>query len=404
MPTDPNAKPTPNAASDAEAQLSAGAGGDKPAGAPTEELKPEDMAYTGRAAILREIAARAKEDRRQELIDNGHDPDQVIDVDAEALRRDNQDDGAEAGADDHATTADTDAAAAAGTGVAAPAGAPAAGSTTAKRKFKVNGKDVEFSDQEIEAIVQKHATADTRLEKATQLLEEANRRAAAVDPSGGAPRGPAPSAASGAADVRTDDAPALTRERAIELTRAIQYGNPEEATDALIEVFGMTRGAAEVAQGNMRGMNPEQIQQYVARTMTEYTAFEKARSLLDLPPEQGGYADIWSDPILQAQFRRRDDEIIDAAVAEKKPAPSYAERYATIAKELREWRDGVVQKHAKPSNPNPTLDKREQRKAAAPATVRGGDARAPAAPTDTRPKSRNEVLDGMRAARNQTRI
>lgn len=385
-----------------------GASGNEPGGAteaPPIVLRPEDMAYSRRSKELNEIVARARDTRRQELVDNGYNPDETTNVDEAAESRERTADAAaDAAADEAARTREEQEeeaaapAAPAATPAAQPPSTPAAPAAST-RKFVIDGEEREFTEEQIRAYVQKGAFADEKLEKANRLFEQATALMSAASAQ------PAPSAATSAADVRADDPPVMTRERAAELTRAIQYGSEDEATNAIMELTGQGRDTAKRTATRAQGLAPDQLDAYVTRAVQERLDLNKAVALLDVPPEQGGYSDLWSDPLWKELFIARDNAIVDAARAANKAAPPYAERMKSIATALRAERDRLSPKTDNPP-PTPTLHSREVRKAEAPVTVRGGTARVPAAPAgaNAQPKSRQQILEGMRASRGQDRI
>lgn len=231
-----------------------------------------------------------------------------------------------------------------------------------KRKFVVDGKDVELTEEQIVEYVQKSATVDQRMREATALLEDAKKRALPTPEQHSRPLPVPPDA--GKAD-----------ELVSKLTKAVLQGTEEEIAQAFKEAIGGR-------QTNQ--LTPEQVQALTLETI----AFNEAKRLLDESPERGGFNDIFSDPILKAQFQRREDELRDAG--DKRP---YRELYSAIGTEIRKWRDDFVTKHA----PKTGLEDRDAAKRQT-GVVRGAGGKLPA-PPEVRAKSHDEKLEAMRRAR-----
>lgn len=251
-----------------------------------------------------------------------------------------------------------------------------------KRKFIVDGKELELTDQEITEHVQKSATADTRLREAARLLEDVKRQRAPT-PTDASPASPTRQNAPSNGPLPTTSVDAGQADNLVgELTAAIVRGDQEEISQNLRKVFG-TRQATVVAQ-QAQGLDPVQVQGLVQETI----AFNQAKQLLEDPPEKGGFSDIYSDPMLKVQFERREVELRDAG--DKRP---YRELYTAIGTEIRKWRDDLVSKHI----PKTGLEDRDSHKRQA-GVVRGAGARLPSAP-EVQPKTHEQKLEQMRRAR-----
>jgi hypothetical protein len=247
--------------------------------------------------------------------------------------------------------------------------------TPPKRKFTIDGVEKEFTEEQIAEYVQKHATADARLAEATRLREDAKRTSAATPAPD--PATQLPAATSSAADVGRDT------EVIAEITKALMYGEEEKVSEAVAKLLGKGRQADLATQ--TQGMTQQQIRGYIEETL----AFERGKLILEDPPEKGGYADIMGDPTLRAMFYRREDELRDI----QKDRRPYAELYRAIGNEIRTWRDALVEKHI----PKTGLEDRNQRKSST-GVVRGAGGKTPA-PIEGKPKSHEEKLASMRAAR-----
>ena len=242
-----------------------------------------------------------------------------------------------------------------------------------KRKFVIDGQSVELTDQEIIERVQKSSAADKRLEEATRMLEDARR--ATLHPK---PSEPLPSASSSSkADVGVDE-----KELVQNVTKAVMYGDEEQVTKAFEALLSKGRGTAAIQN---QGLAPE-VQSYVLETL----AFERGKQLLDTPKEQGGYADIWTDPMLKAMFQKREAEYRDV----QKDTRPYADLYKAIGDEIRTWRDALIAQHT----PKTGLEDRDKLKAST-GVVRGAGGKVPSAPLESKPKTHEEKLSQMRAAR-----
>lgn len=246
-----------------------------------------------------------------------------------------------------------------------------------KRKLVIDGVEKEFTEEQIIALAQKSGAVDSRLAEANRILEDAKRRAAT------------PLGAQHADAIRRNDPTAyqpsstpedVEGELASQITRAIVAGEEGDVHKAVQTLLRSGRHSATQTE-----VKPEQIHGLVAETI----AFERAKSLLETPPEQGGYADIWSDPMLRGMFKRREDELRDSQ--DMRP---YGELYKAIGDEIRQWRDGLIKQHT----PKTGLENRDDLKRTT-GIVRGGGGKIPTMPLETKPKTHEEILSGMRRGR-----
>lgn len=249
-----------------------------------------------------------------------------------------------------------------------------------KQKFIVDGVEKEFSEEEIKAFVQKGAFADQRIREANRLLEDA-KRASAPTRETERPTAHLPAATSSADDAGTE------QEIVQKISKALMYGDEEKVTEAVSVLLG--KGRHGMSHANMatqiQGMTPQQVQAHVQETL----AFERGKQLLETPPEQGGYADIWGDPKLRIMFSHREAELRDV----QKDTRSYPELFKAICEEIREWRDSFIKQHT----PKTGLEDREAAKRST-GVVRGAGGKSPA-PIERKPKSHDETISGMRASR-----
>ena len=216
-----------------------------------------------------------------------------------------------------------------------------------KYRIKVNGKELELSEEEIIARVQKIESADEYLRQAAEA-----KRLATAEPAPAKPAGPTQEEI----QRRNDE-----EDRA--LVRAIQMGTEEEAAAALRKVREQA-GAAR----------PSLTRDDISSTIDERLAFNTA-----IDTFSKDYKDVWTDPVLKKLALDRDSELLKAG-----DARPYAERYASIGDEIRAWKETLVPA-AKP--PVTNLAEKTIRKAAAPA------APVAAASAKTKPPAAEEEVD-----------
>lgn len=243
----------------------------------------------------------------------------------------------------------------------------------AKKKYIIDGVEKEFTDEEITVIVQKHGTADQRLAEATQLLKDAKATQETFVP----PTQP-PAPPSSVADVVDE------KELVKDVTQAIVYGDEEQIAKAFETLLGQGRAPDATPP---QGMSEEQVQGYV----TEMLAFEKGKRLLETPADNGGFADLWSDPMLRRMFQKREAELRD----ERDNRP-YDELYTAIGTEIRSWRDDLL----KQNTPKTGLEDREAAKRST-GVVRGAGGKPPVTP-EAKPQTHEEVLNDLRVGRGLT--
>jgi len=198
-----------------------------------------------------------------------------------------------------------------------------------KFKVKVNGKELEFTEEELIARAQKVASADEYLADAAR-----QKREAAAQPA--APAGPTEAELQAARDAE---------DRAI--VRAIQMGTEEEALQAVRKL-------------DERRARPSVTTDDMSRAIDERLAFNEAISKF-----RSDYSDISGDPLLNTLAQQRDNELI--ASGDARP---YAERYEQIGKELRAWKESLSPAPAKePEVKEPVetgMEAKKAKKAAAP--------------------------------------
>lgn len=241
-----------------------------------------------------------------------------------------------------------------------------------KHKFIVDGQEIELSEDEIRERIQKSSAADKRLAEATRLLEDAKKTTLHKEP----PQPPA----------KTSSEADVDKQLVESISKAVLYGDEEQVTQAFAKILGKGR---TVDPTQTQGMTPQQVQSYVMETL----AYEKGLRLLETSPEQGGYADIYTDPVLKARFQQREAELRDVHQDKR----SYADLYKSIGDEIRQWRENLVKQYIPPTG----LEDRDKLKANT-GVIRGAGGK-PSVPQVSAPKSalerHEEVIEQTRRAR-----
>ena len=235
---------------------------------------------------------------------------------------------------------------------ATPAEEPA---VTEPRKFtiKVNGKELQLTEEELIARAQKVESADEYLRAAKQPA-----------PTAPEPVVPKPS---------REELQRLQDEEDRALVRAIQMGTEDEATAAL----------RKIREQSSTRLSPDDV----SRTVDERLAFKSAIEKFNTD-----YKDIVSDPYLHKLARDRDSELL--AAGDSRP---YGERYEEIGKGIRDW----VTKFKVDVQPAASdLKAKEVKKAAAPKVPTSASAkRAAPVADDDNDESPSDVIQAMREKR-----
>lgn len=230
----------------------------------------------------------------------------------------------------------------------------------------VDGKPIKFKGSQIvergKQALQKESAADFRLELASKLLLEAQARAA--QPPQGAAVAPAQPAE-------------LSDEQLAEI---IQFGTKEQAAQAIKAIRQQPQ-----QQDGVKAM-VEKLPQVVQ----DQIAFQSAVTWV-----QAEHGDLLTDPYLKPLFFMKENEMRKAG-----DARPYKEVYQEIAEGLRTHfnkpKPAAAQQAAAPQ----TREAKQAAKAAAPTAPKLASARMEAAAPD-KPKSREEIIAAMAAARGQ---
>lgn len=216
-------------------------------------------------------------------------------------------------------------------------------SQSQKFKIKVNGKELELTQDEL-------IERASKVEAADEYLYEAKRRLK---------------------ETETNDQPnqveASRRERALALARALQMGSEEEAAD-VVEQFM-----------NGPSVKPDDLMTIVDQRLS----FQEAANRF-----QSEYADLWGDKRMQAIIQEEDARLVQSG--DRRP---YYDRFKAIGEDLRQWRDGL-------KKPDTQMDERRQRKATVTA-IPTASARLPGAVSQDKEESDQEIIAKMARARGQ---
>lgn len=220
----------------------------------------------------------------------------------------------------------------------------------------VHGKPVKVKGSQIieqgKIAFQKETAADQKLQKATQILEEAKAFAQA--------------------QKQTPPEPQLTDE---ELAQIIQFGTPEQATAAIKYIKGNPQAEQQKFQ---------EMAKALPQVVSDQIAFHEAAAFV-----QSEYKDLLNDPYLKPIFFNREKELREAG-----DTRSYKELYKAIGDELRSHFNRPAPTTAK------TMEEKREAKANAPAAPRLASARMESSP-EKKPPTREEIIHKMQQARGQ---
>lgn len=181
-------------------------------------------------------------------------------------------------------------------------------------KVKVDGQELEVTEDELVRTYQKNAAADRRLEEAAATLREANRRLALADEQ------------LQAQTQQQHSAPAATDELQAEVKTVLakMYGGDEDgAAEALTSLLAKTRGGDQPTPAP--AIDLDQLTLQIQENMSIDTAFAAVKA---------DYPDLISDPDLEALTASK----VSRAIASGAPRAqaildSAAEVYRLIGKE-----------------------------------------------------------------------
>lgn len=230
----------------------------------------------------------------------------------------------------------------------------------AKVKIKVNGKEMELSQEELIERAQKVEAADTYLAEAARLRKEATERARETQ-------------SQPVASKEEQEAERLEKRRA--LVRAIQMGTEEEAMAAVEEL--------------QRPAPPAFTADELNRTVDERLTFNEAVSKF-----KSNFSDVVSDPVLLQLVLDKEQVLLKQG-----DSRGYYERYSALGKEIREWRDGLVKTVAPADDQKSVVDK-QARKSSTPAAPKPANVKVkPKVEEDDQDESPAAVIANMAQAR-----
>lgn len=215
-----------------------------------------------------------------------------------------------------------------------------------KYRLKVNGRELELTEEELIARAQKIEAADEYLRQAA----EAKRRLEQpppVDPK--------------VVQRHHDD-------EDLALVRAIQVGTEQEAVAALRKLREQSSSA-----------RPSLSRDDVSRTIDERLSFNTAIDRFSTE-----FNDVWTDPVLKKLAFDRDAQLLKEG-----DTRAYWDRYEQIGGEIRSWRQSLTPA----AKQEASMAERQERKAAAPkvptatASVKSKPAKAEEDDTDDSPSS-----------------
>ena len=164
-----------------------------------------------------------------------------------------------------------------------------------KVKVKVDGTELEVSQEELVRTFQKNAAADKRLEEATRLLREAEQlaatRAAAPAPQESQTQ-PAP----------TEDPVTKLREDAADTLAKLYDGDQDAATEALVALMLKVSGGGQPTQ-QTPAIDPSALTEQVLEQLSFKDALNKV---------QTDYPDLVADQNLERLTAMRAEELIAA--------------------------------------------------------------------------------------------
>lgn len=220
----------------------------------------------------------------------------------------------------------------------------------AKRKFKVNGKELELTEDEINEYVQKAASAEEKFQEAARLRKEAEELAAR------APVKPAPEQ-----NVVEDD---------VALARALQMGSEEEVVAAIRKI----RASAAPS------VKPAELMAMVDQKLSFQAQTQKFL---------GEYKDVMEDPAWRDLVLDREEQL---AIRGEKPGYDRMKKAGDWARDLK----------AKAKPPESREQKLERKGVHSSQRVQAANVRQAAPEEEDKDESPSETIANMAKARGQS--
>ena len=227
-------------------------------------------------------------------------------------------------------------------------------------KIKVNGKEIELTQDELIVRAQKVEAADAYLAEAARMRKEQQEAVTQRQ------QQPSP-----------EDVAAAAEEEDRAVVRAIQMGTEDEAIAAIRK---------------LKSKGPSVTTDDIARTIDDRLTFKEAARQF-----QTDYKDIMDEPVLRKMALQKDQELLSAG--DKR---DYAERYKAIGNDLREWRDNLIKANAPAVVPvtTPAVETKQLRKAAAASVPVTASKRAPTSTAeDEKEESVADIIANIAKAR-----
>jgi hypothetical protein len=228
-----------------------------------------------------------------------------------------------------------------------------------KFKIKVNGKEIELTQDELIIRAQKVEAADAYLAEAVRV------RKAQYDAVNQQQQ-----------QLPDQDAIAAAEDEERAMVRALQMGTEEEAVAAIRK---------------LKSNAPSVTADDISRTVDERLTFKEAARLF-----QDEYKDVMADPVLRGLVLQKDQALLNAG-----DRRDYLERYREVGEEVRAWRDSMVRANAPDVQKTEVpVSNKQLRKAAAPSVPAAASRKAaPAAVDEDKEESMSDIIANIAKAR-----
>jgi hypothetical protein len=279
-----------------------------------------------------------------------------------------------------------------------------------KRKIKVDGQEIEISDDDLVRIAQQNFAADRRLDEAKRIKEEATRERAEANRLLELSRRDTPADPPAIAQPAAETAHPVTDKAKIqELRERILFGEEVDSAEALDELMRMSAPAQTRAEPDIRSVVDTALAEKQRKESTDRALAKFAESNADLVNdrkarllvEDGLVEEMQRDMLAFPDVREEDVRILSpmqVAVAHRalreggfqvRQLDALMDAAANSARAFR----------GQSPTPQPEtrqLSSREELKRALPAQPRSAGIRVELGASTQQPKSRSDVINGMR--------